>query len=764
MTTAVDTEDPDVPVPVAHWLQSGADAAERATAALHTAARVAHCSRLSPYAATGSLLTAIAAALSATSSSSSSSSSNSSSSTSSSERVAGGRVLLFTGSRPTAGLGKLRNRSAVRLYGTDHEWHMYAPAGVADDAGTDDDTTAGAFYLDLAHHCAQRGVAVDIFAAGRGTGDFLDAATLGIVARVTGGRLRVYAGPLGRSTVLPAVGTTVGTAVGTTVKGESAATAAAAVVAAAAGGAARGVCKDVEICIKQTAGHSATLKVRCSTGLVCAGFTGPGLASILEAKLELATVSTNSTVGCTLEHDGQAFPNDRVAFLQIALLYTARDGRRLVRVHNLALPLLHSPRHIYKLLDVDALFTLQLRALADSAVLNPIEVVQSEALENCVSMLAAYRSLVGGTGASPGLSPTGEAQLMLPESMKLLPLYTSCLLKSRAFHSNPAIESSSGLVTVQSADERAALLLRLSTATPLEVLGHLYPRVYRLKDMQAQYGAAAVATPCTTPTSSSSVSTTAGSGSEQQQQQQQQRGSRWDRADVRSSVTSSCSDASSAAPEDDAQEALQPFQQKRPGVSPIRCPSPPPPPHLQQQQEPLSPCAAAALKLPLPLPFLPPTMESLQCEDVCVVDAFEALYIYVPEEADASIMNDLFAVRAATAAAGNSSNGSTKPTLRLLQTGARATALRRALGALLSGRSLNPEILLVSDNEACVIGSDRLYLHMVEDRTSACDDDNYNDANSESEGGVSAEEASYQEFLCSVHAMLQSRTSSRVFG
>ena len=66
-----------------------------------------------------------------------------------------------------------------------------------------------------------------------------------------------------------------------------------------------------------------------------------------------------------------------------------------------------------------------------------------------------------------------------------------------------------------------------------------------------------------------------------------------------------------------------------------------------------------------------------------------------------------------------SESGAAKPTLRLLQTGDRAAALRRSLGAMLAGRSLYPEILLVSDNATCLIGSDRLYLHMVEDRTSA---------------------------------------------
>ena len=45
--------------------------------------------------------------------------------------------------------------------------------------------------------------------------------------------------------------------------------------------------------------------------------------------------------------------------------------------------------------------------------------------------------------------------MMLPESMKLLPLYTSCLLKCRAFHSNAPLDESKAACAVWAKVEKA---------------------------------------------------------------------------------------------------------------------------------------------------------------------------------------------------------------------------------------------------------------------------------------------------------------------
>ncbi|KAG5179575.1 hypothetical protein JKP88DRAFT_247392 [Tribonema minus] len=677
VAASVDVDDPQMPLPPALWLQSGPGAPAAMAAMIAAARRAMQHGRLTPLSASAALVSAAAAALAG---------------------EGGGRLILMAGARPCAGLGALRNRSDPALYGTDQEWRMYSAAGLAgdDDAGggggsgaaaaAQADVDAATLYLELGRRCAEAGVAVDVFAAARGSGDYLDAATLGALPRLTGGRLRVYAPPAAS-----------GGGGGSGGSGGSAL--------------ARGVAKDVELCVRQTAALRATLKLRLSTGLACAQFCGPGAAAdAADGKLELAAVGAGTTVCARVAHTGRAFPNERMVFVQAALLRTTPRGRRLVRVHNLALPVLSSPRHLYKLLDADAHFALQARLYAEAAAAGPIEGVQAEALSDCVRMLAAYRRLVAPASAAH------DDQLMLPESMKLLPLYTACLMKSRAFRANraPAAAADGGggaalllspRARVPSADERAALLLRLRSATPLETLAHIYPRVYRLADMLARFRleATAASAPgsrrgsCSMPFDGGGGGGGGGGDGGAQgggaarldphslrealvKQQQMSPASPSSAGSYFSSGSSgSGSTGSSGGTPGSGQvnpahcrEALalrHPLPPSLPGSPAQRCRGSLPfdggcgdgdrgsrggssgagdarnlreALARKQQSSPLlspssSPAAAAAALPPdaaAPLPFYPPCMASMQCNDVCVLDAYDALYIYVPEAAE----------------------------------------------------------------------------------------------------------------------------------
>lgn len=55
---------------------------------------------------------------------------------------------------------------------------------------------------------------------------------------------------------------------------------------------------------------------------------------------------------------------------------------------------------------------------------NPPKQVKDSLIQRCAMMLACYRKNCA--------SPSSAGQLILPECMKLLPLYISCLLKSDA--------------------------------------------------------------------------------------------------------------------------------------------------------------------------------------------------------------------------------------------------------------------------------------------------------------------------------------------
>lgn len=80
--------------------------------------------------------------------------------------------------------------------------------------------------------------------------------------------------------------------------------------------------------------------------------------------------------------------------------------------------------------------------------------------ESCVGPLLGYRRFCAST-SSPG-------QLILPESLKLMPLYTLGLIKS------PALRSGS------KGDERSAAVMRLLSCCPDQVAWACSPRMYAL--------------------------------------------------------------------------------------------------------------------------------------------------------------------------------------------------------------------------------------------------------------------------------------------
>ena len=61
---------------------------------------------------------------------------------------------------------------------------------------------------------------------------------------------------------------------------------------------------------------------------------------------------------------------------------------------------------------------------------NP-KTVKENLINNCAHVLACYRKNCA--------SPSSAGQLILPECMKLLPLYTNCLIKSDALSGGPDV-------------------------------------------------------------------------------------------------------------------------------------------------------------------------------------------------------------------------------------------------------------------------------------------------------------------------------------
>ena len=122
-----------------------------------------------------------------------------------------------------------------------------------------------------------------------------------------------------------------------------------------------------------------------------------------------------------------AGPPARVSTREPAALDSA--GERRIRVLTLELPVTSALNSIFDSADVDACVSLTAR-LAAEATLSASPLTGAEKLQNaCLEALRAYRSL-----CPPHAKTT--AALLLPENLRLLPLYTLAAMKAALYASS----------------------------------------------------------------------------------------------------------------------------------------------------------------------------------------------------------------------------------------------------------------------------------------------------------------------------------------
>ena len=96
---------------------------------------------------------------------------------------------------------------------------------------------------------------------------------------------------------------------------------------------------------------------------------------------------------------------------------------------------------------------------------NP-KTVKENLINNCAQILACYRKNCA--------SPSSAGQLILPECMKLLPLYTNCLLKSDAISGGADV----------GCDDRAFLMSAVSSMDVGTPVTFFYPRLFPIHNLQ----------------------------------------------------------------------------------------------------------------------------------------------------------------------------------------------------------------------------------------------------------------------------------------
>ncbi|XP_053619272.1 protein transport protein Sec24C isoform X1 [Plodia interpunctella] len=318
-----------------------------------------------------------------------------------------GQLLVFHTTLPTYNApGKLVNREERKLLGTDKEKQILAPQSTA--------------YNELGQSCSAAGVSVELFVCNN---SYVDAATIGQLPRLTGGQLHKY------------------TYFTADVDGPR-------------------LVQDVSRVVSRPSAHDAVMRVRCSTGVRATDFFGHFFMSNT-TDVELAAIDSDKAIGIEIKHDDKLTNEDGV-YIQAALLYTARSGQRRLRVLNLALNVAQQLADVYRSVELDTCVNFLTKQAVWVLRESTPRAVREGLTSRCARSLACYRRHCA--------SPSSAGQLVLPESMKLLPLYTNCLLRSDAVAGGPEL----------TCDDRSCAMYRALTADVAASAAHTYPRLLPL--------------------------------------------------------------------------------------------------------------------------------------------------------------------------------------------------------------------------------------------------------------------------------------------
>lgn len=348
-------------------------------------------------------------------------------------QVQGGHVLLFQSCIAARGAGKLRSRENGSHYGTENERLMFQPA--------DGDT----FYSDLAATCDKHQVSVDMFLCGSMN---LDIATISQVSTATGGRVSYYPGFFGGSSADV-----------------------------------QQLQADVLHSLTATRAYEAVMKVRSSRGLAVDVMLGPGSPGSEVEVRNFSLLREDTTLAVVFKYTSDLPEDQSDAFVQLSILYTDRQARRVVRCLNFALPVVSQLSGVFRYADVHAVCnTLYRQAVVDMRT-KPMEQIREELESRCVDILYTYRHHCATSHSS--------GQLILPESLKFLPLFMNSMRRSVVMRGNAPVGSSvnGGAVSLHvGADARAHMHHRVLCMPVGLSIPFIYPRLLVLHDMAPKCG------------------------------------------------------------------------------------------------------------------------------------------------------------------------------------------------------------------------------------------------------------------------------------
>lgn len=280
-----------------------------------------------------------------------------------------GKLLVFCSSLPIAEApGKLKNRDDRKLLGTEKEKTILVPQCTT--------------YNNLGQECVQAGCCVDLFVFNNA---YIDVATIGQVSRLTGGEIYKY------------------TYFQADIDGQR-------------------LIEDIIKNVSRPTAFDTVMRVRTSTGVRPTDFYGHFFMSNT-TDMEIAGMDSSKSIAIEIKHDDKLPPGENV-YIQVAVLYTSCSGQRRLRVINLSLKTCTEMIDLFKHCDLDATVLFFAKQSMFKLMDGTPKAIKDALINRCAVILSCYRKNCA--------LPTSAGQLILPECMKLLPLYVNCLLKNDA--------------------------------------------------------------------------------------------------------------------------------------------------------------------------------------------------------------------------------------------------------------------------------------------------------------------------------------------
>uniref|UniRef100_A0A0D3HTY3 Zinc finger Sec23/Sec24-type domain-containing protein n=1 Tax=Oryza barthii TaxID=65489 RepID=A0A0D3HTY3_9ORYZ len=211
-------------------------------------------------------------------------------------------------------------------------------------------------------------------------------------------------------------------------------------------------------------GFEAVMRVRCSQGLQVQDYSG-NFCRRVPTDIDLPAIDSDKTIMVTFKHDDKLQENSECAF-QCALLYTTVYGQRRIRVINLSLSCTNVLSNLFRYADLETQFTYVVKQAANAIPSTPLSQVRDQVTSTCINILQSYRKHCASVSSS--------GQLILPEALKLLPLYTLALIKCV------------GLRTDGRLDDRSYWVSTVSSISVLLAIPLVFPRMIALHDLASR--------------------------------------------------------------------------------------------------------------------------------------------------------------------------------------------------------------------------------------------------------------------------------------